>query len=206
MTPVNLHKFYLPAVIVLLAGLAFVGYEWMKAHDANLMATYEAKTQSAIRSHLEQDASDAKKSFTATGKHTDQKVKVVQQAAAKPMDSAQIQALIKAALPKVEVQEIKGPGNIDYIALPDTPEVRAEIQQKDAECKIAGIKLEGCNSQLVDMTILHDKAQATADSWQKESGSWQNAAHAHQGFWKGLKDDAIKLGIAFGAGYALAHR
>lgn len=199
----TINKHYVGYGLALLA-LALTGFCWLKAHDAWVRAeATKAGNDAALKANAKTEK-EAQSDIAATTKTENQQVQAIQTAAAKPLNQTQVLALIKAMIPHAPVQSVESQGQT-FLAVPDTPEARNDIQQTKATCDLCSVKLAARDKDYADAQAIIKARQDDVTRLTAERDQYKTAASKGAGFWHNLKHDAIVGGISFGVGYLL-HR
>jgi len=159
-----LHKVYASVIAVIVIICLFVGYQWLKSHDAwkdfqkDLAVSQEKEKQNKQN---EQKANSTITTATASNVSIDAETKLkladVQRQLANKPNSDQIQALIKAALPGVNITS-ETIGGSSKLVIDDTQVNRDIINQADAGFKSCRFNLDDCQRKQTNFkTIVEQK-------------------------------------------------
>lgn len=163
MNKLTAHHFLYP---ILAAIVIFCGLAWLRAHDAwkdfqadKRVAEEKIKTNNAAVTKNDATVATAQKTVeagTASNAKIDNNTaaelaKVKQQLASKP-DSAEIQAMLKAAIPGLALQQSKDAGGNAVLAVADTQANRDLLNQVDADFKSCKFDRDGCEAKNKNFT------------------------------------------------------
>ena len=174
-----------------LAALALALGAWLRAHDAYKDADSQAKLLSV---YLKQKQAE----IDAAGEREKKALSDLEAERKKPATVQTVTKLLPMPLPgSVEVQKVN---DVPTLTVTGDPQANLNaIRDMEVDCQECKVSLQARETQY---SAAIDQLKAA----EKDRDNWKAAAKAHSGFWKGLKNDAIKIGIGAAAGYALSRR
>jgi len=205
------HKLLTGVSIGLLLVGAYIGYEWLQAHDAQVRAEAQVKAdqqaiekiseqQKGLADQLAQVRKDQSDQLAAVGK-TFQQTQTPQQLAAL---IAQLTGLKQAPIVVTPAPTPQNPNPQPTIELPDAPQVKAYFQA----CETCKIDLAAAQKDLTIAKSQGDLDQQKLELVTSERDSWKTAATG--GSWARragkraldfLVDAAITTAVVCGSGH-----
>jgi hypothetical protein len=162
-----LHKIYGCIIAVVFIIVVFVGYQWLKAHDA------WKDFQKDLAVSQEKEKQNKKEEVKATGvittaqasnisidNETKRKLANVQAQLNSKPDSEQIKAIIAAAIPALPVKSEKAADGSTKLYIDDTQENRDLINKHDADFKTCKFSLDDCQQKQANDKIIIDQQAA----------------------------------------------
>lgn len=177
-----LHKIYGCIIAVVFVLIVFVGYQWLKAHDAWKDFQKDLAVSQTLEKQNKKDEvkatgviTTAQASNVAIDNETKRKLADVQAQLNSKPDSEQIKAIIAAAIPTLPVKSEKAPDGSQKLYIDDTQENRDIINKHDADFKTCKFSLDDCQQKqandkaIIDQqTIIIALKQATIDQNEKD--------------------------------------
>ncbi len=182
----NLHKFYLPIVLVLIALGVIGARSWFLAHEA----LRDALAQKDVLQH---EIGDLQKSIEAAGKAEQKAISDLETERRKPATVETVTKWLPYPLPgKIDVQPVNGTPTLTLSGDPDA-NLQA-IQDMEIKCLECQTSLKTRDTQYADLRKQLTLAEQNAKNWEKAAGKGT-------GFWAKAREWGIRGGFALG-GYA----